>query len=244
MDLPLQAFLLGFLGGLHCLGMCGGLAAAVGSLPGGRRRFLLHYGLYQGGKAWTYVFLGALAGHLGERAGALAGSAVARTAWVLAALVLAAAALRFLGLALPAAARFRLPPGLGSLLGRLRRGLASLPPAAAALGTGLVNGFLPCGLTGAALLLAAAAGGAARGALLLLAFGLGTVPWLLLPALGAWRGAGLQTPWLRRAAGLLLLGLAGLSLLRAAAPAPEAGCPACAEEKRKDAPLAGAPDPG
>jgi hypothetical protein len=52
---------------------------------------------------------------------------------------------------------------------------------------GLLWGWLPCGLVYAALLAAAMAGDPARGALAMLAFGLGTLPWLLAAGVGAAR---------------------------------------------------------
>src|SRR6476661_8895449 len=57
----------------------------------------------------------------------------------------------------------------------------SLPrgPALRALSLGALWGFMPCGLVYSVLLVAAAAGSAARGGVLLLAFGLGTLPAML-----------------------------------------------------------------
>ncbi|HPY42345.1 MAG TPA: sulfite exporter TauE/SafE family protein, partial [Thiolinea sp.] len=59
------AWLVGLLGGVHCLGMCGGLISAVGfTQQANTRRFpiLLAYNL---GRISSYTLAGALAGGLG-----------------------------------------------------------------------------------------------------------------------------------------------------------------------------------
>nr|MBP6243264.1 sulfite exporter TauE/SafE family protein [Chromatiaceae bacterium]MBP8024750.1 sulfite exporter TauE/SafE family protein [Chromatiaceae bacterium] len=76
-----------------------------------------------------------------------------------------------------------------------------------ALGVGLVWAWLPCGLVYSVLIWALSAGSAAQGALLMLAFGLGTLPTLL--GLGMLAGAAArfaEQVWIRRLAGGLVLG--------------------------------------
>ena len=58
------AILIGWLGGVHCLGMCGGIVSALSlSVPETRRPALLL--AYNAGRCLTYTLLGALAGLLG-----------------------------------------------------------------------------------------------------------------------------------------------------------------------------------
>ena len=88
-------------------------------------------------------------------------------------------------------------------LGRRLLPVRTLPQA---LGIGLVWGWLPCGLVYSALVWAIGAGGAGKGALLLLGFGLGTLPALLAMgtaavALANWA----RRPIMRRAAGTLVV---------------------------------------
>ncbi len=65
------AFLTGLLGGTHCVGMCGGIVAAMsfqgGVGKGGRQPFYFHLG-YSAGRIASYVALGALAGLIGSAA--------------------------------------------------------------------------------------------------------------------------------------------------------------------------------
>jgi sulfite exporter TauE/SafE len=76
-----------------------------------------------------------------------------------------------------------------------------------ALLLGFVWGWLPCGLVYSVLIWAIAAGSADQGALLMLSFGLGTLPTLL--AMGVfytWLAAALRTTWVRHgAAGIIVL---------------------------------------
>jgi hypothetical protein len=84
-----------------------------------------------------------------------------------------------------------------------------------AFALGLLWGWLPCGLVYSVLVAALATGSAARGGLLMLAFGLGTLPALLAMGMAAVRlKAFLQNLWIRRVSGLLVLGFGLLGLLR------------------------------
>jgi hypothetical protein len=94
--------------------------------------------------------------------------------------------------------------------------LAAAPGARAAALAGMLWGLLPCAMVYAALATATLAGGPAQGALAMLAFGAGTLPWLLgaggaLARLRA--GPGLAR--LRAAAGVLVLGMGVAGLARA-----------------------------
>jgi sulfite exporter TauE/SafE len=76
-------------------------------------------------------------------------------------------------------------------------------------------GWLPCGLVYSVLIAAIATGSAMSGGLLMLAFGLGTLPTLVTMGMAAVRlKTVLQNIWVRRASGLLVLGFGLLGLLR------------------------------
>src|SRR6201993_1988524 len=59
-------FAAGFAGSLHCIGMCGGFACALGRDPHGHGATVLRHLLYNAGRLTTYCFLGGLAGALGQ----------------------------------------------------------------------------------------------------------------------------------------------------------------------------------
>jgi sulfite exporter TauE/SafE len=184
MSYYLLVFFAGFAGSFHCVGMCGGFACALGRDPGGRAASTARHLLYNSGRVATYVFLGLLAGSLGEALvgadGQLQGplGAGERVLTVVAGLLMIVMALQFFGLLQ------RFHSGLvgfgGSTLVGALRSLLAAPGPAAPLALGVVNGFLPCPLVYAFAAQAASTASAPSGALTMLAFGLGTFPAMLL----------------------------------------------------------------
>lgn len=209
------AFLIGLLGGVHCVGMCGGIVGALTmQTPQGQRAWGLHLS-YNAGRIASYAAAGAIMGMIGG-AGLLFNQIlpVQMLLYVLANLVLVS-----LGLYLA---------GLGNQLTRLEALGASLwrrvqpysqrflpadtPAKAFALGT--LWGWLPCGLVYSVLATALLSGGGASGAAVMLAFGLGTLPNLLLAGMAFKRLRELMSNRrLRLAAGALVaaFGFAGLA---------------------------------
>jgi sulfite exporter TauE/SafE len=220
---------LGLFGAAHCAGMCGGFAIAVSAAAGRRRwRLLGHQAAYLVGKALSYAVLGILAARAGElfgRTGALlapgerSGGAALLFARRIAALA-CGLALVGAGVAalLPRRPRAAFAPGglrsrAARALARLAAAVRRLPGAGAAFGSGILNGWLPCGLSFAALILAASST-PLTGAAGMFLFGLATAPVLLALGLG-W--SGLRPAWrlrLQRAVGPALLLLGILTLVR------------------------------
>jgi len=203
----------GLLGGVHCVGMCSGFAAAMtlGMGPGtaafGARELAL-LGAYNAGRVLSYTLAGALAGALGMAAADLVPVHAVRTAMALAAALLVMA----LGLHLAGwwrATRHLERLGAG-LWRRLRPRMARLLPVSglrAALLLGLLWGGVPCGLVYTVLAWALASADPVAGAGLMAAFGLGTLPNLMaLGVAGAWVRRATARPLVRRLAGLLVLG--------------------------------------
>lgn len=191
----------GLLGTGHCLGMCGSLVAALGLAGGGRRRGPLFHLLYNLGRILTYTVIGAAVGWLG--------SAVAYTDIFshVSRLVLVASDLFVIGLGLGTAglfARFNLMQlefsGLVPALSRTAARIGRTPGPLVGFPLGLVMGFLPCGFLYAVAITAAQSAHPLRGALVLLAFGLGTLPGLLVFGSGAhWLGQKLRQGMMRTA---------------------------------------------
>jgi len=173
------ALLLGLLGGSHCIGMCGGIAATVGmgSVNQSRGLMLLGYNL---GRVLSYSAAGALVGSL---------SWLLRDQPIMIALR-TGAGLMLIAMGLYVAQWWQgvthLEKG-GQLLWRQIQPFASrfIPaktlPQAFVLGT--LWGWLPCGLVYSTLLWASAAADWQQSALLMASFGLGTLPTLLLTGL-------------------------------------------------------------
>jgi len=209
------AFLTGLLGGAHCVGMCGGIVAAISLQPGGRQPFTFHLG-YSAGRIASYSAAGALAGLIGSAAYLSAALLPLQQAlYVLAQIVLILLGLYLAGLNHSV---LLLERAGGSLWRRLQPLLGRVMPIrhlGQALLAGALWGWLPCGLVYSVLVTALAAGGAAQGALLMLMFGLGTLPNLLL--LG-WAASSLRELvrriWVKRLAGLGVAGLGVWGLLK------------------------------
>ena len=211
------AFFVGLLGGVHCLAMCGGVVAALGlRAPGGSGNgagALRQLG-YNAGRLTTYAGLGAAAGAIG----ALGLRLPDALAFEVVLLLIANAIVVLLGLSVAGvsgASRFL--EKAGSLVWRgVRRLGGRIAPADSPLGAvaaGLVWGFLPCGLVYGVLATAIAAGSTVRGALVMAAFGLGTLPNLLAAGVAAETLRRLvRGPRVRLAAGtaIVVLGLIGL----------------------------------
>ncbi len=218
------AFFMGLLGGVHCVGMCGGIVGAVslqrpGIVPPAFWPTQLGYNL---GRITSYVLAGFLVGGLGALL-ASAGSVYAAQRLLLG---LAGVFMVLIGLHLGGWLHVLGPvERLGGMLWRrvepLGRGLLPVRSARHAYGLGLVWGWLPCGLVYSALIWAMSAGSALQGGLLMLAFGLGTLPNLLLMGAAAARlGQFTRRPAVRWAAGGLLLAMGVLTLARAAGISP------------------------
>jgi len=208
----------GLIGGaIHCGGMCGPLVlaqvmAGTRKIPVGPRaelRRLAGAALlpYHFGRVATYAGLGAVAGGV---AGLVRDLPLFR--WVAVALLALAALL----LAFQAWPR-RGGDGFGGRMagvGRLVQPLFAAPTGGRGFLLGLLLGFLPCGMVYAALAAAASAGDPVLSAVAMLAFGIGTMPVLVLvaaighAALSRWR-----RPLLRFAPLLLLLNAGWLGLL-------------------------------
>ncbi len=215
----LTAFAVGLLGGLHCVGMCGGVVSmlALGMAPERRSRLAASLPLQLGynlGRVAGYTVAGALFGGLGAALVQAPGLHwVQRVLYAVAGLVMVA-----LGLYLGGWWRGILVVELlgGPLWRRLEpigRRLLPIRSWAQAIGVGLVWAWLPCGLVYSVLILALGTGSAVQGALLMLAFGLGTLPNLL--GIGLLTGAAaryLESAWLRRMAGLLVMSFGGFAL--------------------------------
>ena len=160
----------------HCLGMCGGIMLSACRRREGRRAQLGAALGYNGGRTLSYTLLGAAFGALGTVLSyTLSMKSMLFTMLGLAVLLLG---LNMWGL-LPALPP--LPDTQGTAC-RLPERLKRRGP----LLVGLLTGLMPCGALYAAWLCAMSSGNAGRGALLMLAFALGTAPLMLLFAsLGA-----------------------------------------------------------
>jgi sulfite exporter TauE/SafE len=196
----------------HCLGMCGGFALHL-SHAQGRWQTLGRQLLWLGGKTFTYVFLGAMAGFFGQWL-----SGVTIIPRIQHALAYAAGALlilmgaRMLNLlpwrrkASPSAAA----EGSEGILPSVFRRFLLQPTAGGALTLGLATGFLPCPVVVGFLALSVQSGSVATGMATMAALGVGTAWSLLLLGMSGQMVSRRLHKWGTVAPGvvLVLLGLA------------------------------------
>jgi len=189
------SFIVGFIGSLHCLGMCGPLIVAyslhlsgtgTAAVPGEVKAGMWHHISFHAGRLATYGFLGALAAGLFYLANLTLLFWQFRGGLTLIGGVL----MILLGLVLLKV--LPLPGYLMRLCGE--KGIVGMASPASLLrgkqltsriGLGIATGFLPCGLSWAMIAKAAATQNIPLGFLTMVAFGLGTVPVLFLTGMTA-----------------------------------------------------------
>lgn len=201
----LGAFLVGLLGSTHCLGMCGGLAAAMGQQRGKAHLLLA----YNAGRLLTYTVLGAVAGLLGMQVLKLA-PGLTLALRTLAGLLVIAMGLYVCQWWMGLTRLEQLGAALWRRLQPLVKGLLPVQHTGQALLLGGLWGLLPCGLVYSTLTWAVANANWVHSALLMLAFGLGTAPAMVgvgLMSQGALNA--LRRPWVRRLAGgsIIVMGI-------------------------------------
>ena len=165
-------FVIGLLGSLHCIGMCGPIALALPTGPGKSIRFYSGRLLYNFGRVITYSVFGLIFGFIGKNL-----AIVGLQRWV----SIISGVLIIIIVLLPSAAKtgliMKLPFGkatqkIKDAFGNLfRKGSLS-----SMLFIGIVNGLLPCGFVYVGIAGAMAVGDVGMGVVYMALFGLGTIP--------------------------------------------------------------------
>jgi sulfite exporter TauE/SafE len=200
-----SAFLIGLAGGVHCVGMCGGIVGAFAyAVP--KDSVMLPYTLaYNFGRITSYVVAGALTGWAGYLFAQEINQGIVILQFV------SGIFLFMLGLYVAGwwqglskieklGSKFWLVirPWSKKLL-PFRNPLHALP-------YGMIWGWLPCGLVYSVLTWSLASGSAFQGAMIMAGFGLGTLPVMILMATGFAKIQKLiQNPQAKILMGLLLL---------------------------------------
>jgi sulfite exporter TauE/SafE len=174
-----EIFIIGLLGSMHCIGMCGGFVAMYSLNKPVPTPSLAYHVFYNAGRITTYAALGGVLGYIGSYAESLGRNrGLPGAVLLLSGLVMVIMGLSMAGLLGKSVFENTGPTDNSFFRALLRRVLA----AESAWGTflfGALLGFLPCGLLYPIFLTAAASGGFSSGVLTMTAFGLGTVPALM-----------------------------------------------------------------
>lgn len=180
------AFAAGLLGSAHCLGMCGGISGlfAAGAQVASLKTQLPLAIAYNLGRVLSYAFLGVVV--------AMIGSTIVSAIPSLAGPVRLASGVLIILVGLQVAFNWRLLAPVEKIGAKLwhrlvphAKGLIPATSVRRAAGLGLIWGWLPCGLVYSGLLLAATTAEPASGGMVMIAFGLGTMPAMVVTGLSA-----------------------------------------------------------
>ncbi len=215
------AFMIGLLGSTHCIGMCGGIVGALtmGLSETTRQSWLklLPYLLtYNIGRLFSYSLAGLLVGLLSGSVSGFFQIGKFPVGGIVGGLFMVALGIYIAGWLQTMAPLERLGGHFWRLIEPVGRRFMPVKSPVQALGLGVFWGWLPCGLVYSTLALAATSGDAVQSALLMLAFGAGTLPVLL--AMGGFAEK-LQRftrhKWIRYIAGVLLIAFGAMILTKA-----------------------------
>lgn len=165
------AFMIGLLGSVHCVGMCGPLAFAIPTTQPGWMYLVGNKLIYQLGRIFSYCILGVIMGLVGRQlwlAGIQQGVSIASGI-----LILLAACSRLFKFSTGTGSTFLLKP-FHQLFGY------ALKHRANHLIIGIINGFLPCGFVYLALAGAVNTGNTGAAVSYMFWYGLGTLPLMFL----------------------------------------------------------------
>lgn len=198
------------LGSTHCAGMCGPFVLLLVGQPGTPQQGISsRLAAYHLGRLSTYLFLGALAGALGQTlntTGWLLGSQRGAAFLAAAAMFLSAFVLLLRQVGVPLK-HLPIPQRWVKSIYAGFRWAKAWPEMIRAWWVGLLTTWIPCGWLYAFVIVAAGSGTVFSGMLIMMAFWLGTLPLLSLIGASAghisqrWR---LATPWIAIAASCVL----------------------------------------
>ncbi len=214
------AFLAGLLGGVHCAGMCGGIVGALTfSLDEQKRQqpkiimpFLL---AYNSGRLLSYSIAGSLLGGISMLATNLIAIQGFQTVLqTIAALMMLALGFYLAGWWFGISKIEQIGSGIWKKIEPHSRKFIPVKNIYQAFFLGIFWGWLPCGLVYTLLFWSISSASALKGSLLMLCFGLGTLPTLFAMGLfAASLSAFIGNKWVRYAAGGTIIGFALYSLL-------------------------------
>jgi uncharacterized protein len=166
------AFLLGFLGSFHCLGMCGPIALAVSAKD--NSKFLKNKIIYNLGRTMTYSLLGGVIGLVG-----FSFSLAGIQQWIS---ILMGSIILIMAFFYKRSERWITQSGLYGGVSKLKSSLGYFLKkggSTAFFASGVLNGLLPCGMVFIALIASLALQNPVNGALYMFFFGIGTIPMLV-----------------------------------------------------------------
>ena len=165
-----SGFIIGLLGSLHCVGMCGPIALALPIVGNSKAALIVSRLLYNFGRILTYTFFGFIFGLIGDRIQLFGLQQIVSI--LLGSLII-------LRLIIPQKYSFTKLHFFQRTVGKLKQEFSKMfgkNSMKSLFVIGLLNGFLPCGFVYVGIAGAIATGDAFNGAAFMSLFGLGTLP--------------------------------------------------------------------
>ncbi|GGG35474.1 membrane protein [Croceivirga lutea] len=167
-----SALVLGLLGSLHCLGMCGPIAFMLPLDKSNNTKKIFQLSLYHLGRIFSYALMGLAFGLVGKGLQLFGFQQKLSIVIGVFMILLVLIPSRYVS-------KFSITKPVYTIIGKVKSKLGNelkkrTPDTF--LTIGVLNGFLPCGLVYMALLGAIAMGNAVSGSLYMAVFGLGTIP--------------------------------------------------------------------
>lgn len=178
-----SGFFIGMLGGLHCIGMCGPLALLIPGDKNSKFKYFLNTILYHTSRVVGYMFLGIIAGIAGFKIKLLIGQQILSIVVGVILLIILVPKL------FPIINHIGLVKILNQPVEKFQQFIQQVIYKTFAKKYGLIlmgflNAFLPCGLVYVALSNALVIGNIKNSMLTMMAFGLATLPYLFIVAIG------------------------------------------------------------
>jgi sulfite exporter TauE/SafE len=220
-----SAFTMGLMGAGHCAGMCGGIVGALSASTEIKGRDSIASRLpivsaYNTGRLLSYSIAGALFGLVGGAGWSLlTPDAAIQYSRYVSVIFMIGLALYLLGWGQGLLWLERIGARLWRYIEPQARRFLPIRHPGQALVLGMAWGWLPCGMVYTALGWALLSGSAFSGALIMLAFGAGTLPMLMSLGIGAnWIMRWSRRPRVRQLSAVILMGLAGYLLINQHSP--------------------------
>ncbi|MBT7002479.1 MAG: sulfite exporter TauE/SafE family protein, partial [Candidatus Thioglobus sp.] len=219
MDILISVFLMGLLGGVHCLSMCGGVVGMLtASLPeqvrSDSKQISLYHFNYNLGRILSYILLGAIFGLIGELlSNMLQMSVFDKVLRIFSGVLMIMVGFYIANWYMGIQALEKIGAKLWAVLQPITKRFLPVKNLKSAFLVGLFWGGIPCGLVYGALSFAIVSGSAVQGGMIMLAFGLGTLPSLLLMAGFSLKlSEAIKRPIVRKFSGALIIILGVLAL--------------------------------
>ena len=180
----ISAFLIGLAGGVHCIGMCGGIASAFTFAIPKNTSHTPYIACYNAGRILSYTIAGAITGWMGSMfaSSVVTGLLILQSLSILFLLLLAL----YISDIYKGLIHFeKAGARLWRHLAPIAKKLIPFKSPGHTLLYGMVWGWLPCGLVYSALTWSLASGSFLQGGIFMLCFGIGTLPALVAVSLGA-----------------------------------------------------------